>query len=932
MGEQKITDDEEPSPEALEKQDTQIKELKNQTLTNGDTWYLIDSHWFKPFEQYVTNNGFGWKISKSHDHVAPGPIDNSGLFTDDSYNELKDNLSEHYNYTLVPEKAWYLLVKWYGVVEDQPPIARKVIALGITQTTNVEIYPIKLKLGCYDNKEKVFTKEISKTTTIADLEKDMRKLFEIPCDKQTRIWNAFIPDSYDELSTAADKSIADVDLQKNQLVVIEQQNDNGEWTHGGSKQKVSLSNGTYQKSTGSGWGSSSSSGTSSFSNYKLRSSSPTSMNGHYCTPGLCGLNNLGNTCFMNSALQCLSNVPALTQYFKSGCHEKELNRTNPLGMGGKLAKAYASLIQVMWSGDHSSFAPRDFKMAVGQFAPRFSGYQQHDSQELLSFLIDGLHEDLNRISAKPYIEMQEANDRPHTEVALESWDNHRKRNSSVIVDTLHGLFRSTVDCPECPRISFTFDPFCFLSLPLPVKRERSVECTFVPVDYSDDVVKYKVTVPKDGSIDDVCSAVSQYNEYPSADMTATDVYNARFHKIFKRKEGVRAIYEKDYIYIFQSPPGARMLPVYMRHVSVTGSSHLFGQPTMVPVCPNNLTYKQLYQAVLRATFRYIADEEIQDKIEKLFENDYDDEEQKMDGENETEESNCYKLFTLKVVNSFGTQEYKQLYNDDNPIKLQDGVYLAADWSKSAFEICFPKEWPKVEVMHESVKPDTKKVHGIDLHDCMKLFTSAEKLGVDDEWYCSQCKKHQQALKKFDLWMLPPILVIHFKRFSHTRYSRDKLDTLVNFPIRDLDLSEFIVNPTKESWETKKRRYNLIAVSNHYGGLGGGHYTAYAKNSVDNEWHYFDDSSVSPSSEDRVVTKAAYMLVYQRQDLEEWHSQHPNTPFSYMEMWSPRAMEATNGMSDQSPLFKFGNDINNSNMEENEDILNNNNADDSMDTT
>ena len=54
---------------------------------------------------------------------------------------------------------------------------------------------------------------------------------------------------------------------------------------------------------------------------------------------------------------------------------------------------------------------------MSQFAPRFSGFQQHDSQELLSFLIDGLHEDLNRISKKPYIEMQEAGDRPMTEVS-----------------------------------------------------------------------------------------------------------------------------------------------------------------------------------------------------------------------------------------------------------------------------------------------------------------------------------------------------------------------------------------------------------------------------------------------------------------------------------------------------------------------------------
>jgi ubiquitin carboxyl-terminal hydrolase 4/11/15 len=53
-----------------------------------------------------------------------------------------------------------------------------------------------------------------------------------------------------------------------------------------------------------------------------------------------------------------------------------------------------------------------WQLQVGRFAPQFSGYQQHDSQELLTFLLDGLHEDLNRIKKKPYIELQDASGRP----------------------------------------------------------------------------------------------------------------------------------------------------------------------------------------------------------------------------------------------------------------------------------------------------------------------------------------------------------------------------------------------------------------------------------------------------------------------------------------------------------------------------------------
>ena len=88
------------------------------------------------------------------------------------------------------------------------------------------------------------------------------------------------------------------------------------------------------------------------------------------------------------------------------------------------------------------------------------------------------------------------------------------------------------------------------------------------------------------------------------------------------------------------------------------------------------------------------------------------------------------------------------------------------------------------------------------------------------------------------------------RFSLLVNTFSDLNFKNNF--RDLDLSDFVVNPMKDQLPEKRRKYNLIAVSNHYGGLGGGHYTAFAKNHIDKQWHYFDDSSVSLSSEDRVV--------------------------------------------------------------------------------
>lgn len=67
-------------------------------------------------------------------------------------------------------------------------------------------------------------------------------------------------------------------------------------------------------------------------------------------------------------------------------------------------------------------------------------------------------------------------------VAKEAWENHRLRNDSVIVDTFHGLFKSTLVCPECAKVSVTFDPFCYLTLPLPLKKDRVMEIFLVPAD------------------------------------------------------------------------------------------------------------------------------------------------------------------------------------------------------------------------------------------------------------------------------------------------------------------------------------------------------------------------------------------------------------------------------------------------------------------
>uniref|UniRef100_A0A8C4GQ84 Ubiquitin carboxyl-terminal hydrolase 15 n=1 Tax=Dicentrarchus labrax TaxID=13489 RepID=A0A8C4GQ84_DICLA len=768
----------------LDTQRGEVAALLKTQLRKGDTWYLVDSHWFKQWKKYV---GFdSWdKYQMGDQNVYPGPVDNSGLLRDGDVLAIKEHLIDELDYILVPTEGWNKLVSWYGLTEGQEPIARKVVEQGMfVKHCKVEVYLTELKLCEDSNIDNVITRRFSKADTIDMIEKEMRKLFTIPDEKETRLWNRYMSNTFEPLNKP-DSTIQDAGLYQGQVLVIEQKNEDGTWPRGS-----------------------------------------TAPNRQSERSGLCGLSNLGNTCFMNSAVQCLSNIPPLTEYFLKDKYTDELNEDNPLGMKGEIAKAYAELIKQLWSGKYSYVTPRPFKTQVGRFAPQFSGYQQQDSHELLAFLLDGLHEDLNRIRKKPYIQLKDANGRPDKVVAEEAWENHIKRNDSIIVDIFHGLFKSTLVCPVCSKVSVTFDPFCYLTLPLPMKKERTLEVYLVRLDPLAKPTQYKLTVPKVGYISDLCTSLSNLSGVPAEKMIVTDIYNHRFHRIFATNENLSSIMERDDIYVEDTDHV--VIPVHLREkYKQSGYNHtstpLFGQPFLIAV-PRTLSEDKLYNMLLlRLWYIHLS--------LLVFSN------------------SCVCVCVCVCVQDFDK--------------------------------------------HESMEYKPQKKAFFKLKDCIELFTTKEKLGAEDPWYCPNCKQHQQATKKLDLWSLPPVLVVHLKRFSYSRYMRDKLDSLVDFPLRDLDMSEFLINPNSGPC-----RYDLIAVSNHYGGMGGGHCkenftqitqqftqppfhnftlsvtspqavqwretcimlhscllisdTAYAKNKDDGKWYNFDDSSVSPANEDQIV--------------------------------------------------------------------------------
>jgi len=255
--------------------------------------------------------------------------------------------------------------------------------------------------------------------------------------------------------------------------------------------------------------------------------------------GIVGLTNLGNTCYMNSALQCIRSVDELTEYFRCGYFKKELNVGNPLGHHGEVAKAYGSFIDNVYTSS-SSFSPQAFKRVVGKYGGQFSGYGQQDSQEFLAFLLDGLQEDLNRIVKKPYIEKPDSTDEMvNNPVALKefadrNWNDYKARNDSVVTDLFAGMYKSTVTCPVCDKVSIVFDPFSNVTLQLPIENNWSKEIIYFPL-YSRPV-KVDVDIDKNASILDMKKFIGQRVNCPAERMICAESYKNKFFKVFDNTE------------------------------------------------------------------------------------------------------------------------------------------------------------------------------------------------------------------------------------------------------------------------------------------------------------------------------------------------------------------------------------------------------------
>ena len=183
--------------------------------------------------------------------------------------------------------------------------------------------------------------------------------------------------------------------------------------------------------------------------------------------GVAGLCNLGNTCYMNSALQCLAHALPLAEYFVTDSYKHDLNPKNHQGSEGNISRLFADVVKAIWLGKQKVFKPKALKEAVGKYCATFCNDDQHDAQEFINWLMDTLHEDLNKITSRQPLQEVEFEADNLKELSVMYWQRYCTHNQSIIVNAFQGQLLSHITCHSCGHQSHSFDVFTNLLLHIP---------------------------------------------------------------------------------------------------------------------------------------------------------------------------------------------------------------------------------------------------------------------------------------------------------------------------------------------------------------------------------------------------------------------------------------------------------------------------------
>ncbi|XP_034076178.1 ubiquitin carboxyl-terminal hydrolase 31 [Gymnodraco acuticeps] len=564
-------------------------------------------------------------------------------------------------------------------------------------------------------------------------------------------------------------------------------------------------------------------------------------------PGVSGLKNHGNTCFMNAILQCLSNTELFAEYlvlehYKGDEQEEDKPKTNGLLLHkkgplakGEVTEQLSGLMRALWTFEYTPQHSRDFKNAVSKNAIQFKGNSQHDAQEFLLWLLDRVHEDLN--TGNP-------NTRPAIKPPIEEDDQSLEGPSpplsagSFVQELFQAQYRSSLTCPHCQKQSNTFDPFLCISLPIPLPHTRPLYVTVVYQGKYSHCMRIGVAVPLNSTVYRLRDAVSRETKIPMDQFVLTEMYYDGFHRSFcDDDDDLEIIQESDSIFAFETPETFKLENIRTKRGSLLANlnhnnlkygtemsrtpSFMQGALTPLTASPNkNLGPEKVILLVcnractghqgkrfglpfvlyMERTVTWDAlQKEILEKMRHLL-----------------RPGVFIQVgpFSLRVVGVVGITYL--LPQDERPLCHptveraykscgQGGpphVKIVVEWDKETKDYLFGHTEEEYIPDAESVYLHREQHHqpqACSLAQCLQLYTKEEELAPDDAWRCPHCKQLQQGRIKLSLWTLPDVLILHLKRFRQEGDRRMKMQNMVKFPLMGMDMAPHMVKRSQSSW-------------------------------------------------------------------------------------------------------------------------------------
>ena len=631
--------------------------------------------------------------------------------------------------------------------------------------------------------------------------------------------------------------------------------------------------------------------------------------------GLCGSKNLGNTCYMNSSIACLSNCTELTTFFLSKEFRKYINSSNKNGLKGKLANAWYELLKEYWKTTKLTGNPREIQTLIGKKYKKFDSDDQQDANEFIVLFLELLGEDLNEIKNKKYLELKEQqHQETDEECAKRFWDLHLSRNNSIITNLFCGLNKSIIKCPLCKYKSITYNPFTSISLLIPNNKQlktvkylnyskEDIFLYYIPRLCLGKTYKIYIRVEKGISFKEILSQIQKVDDFPYeiSKVDIISVINKELNNIIKadqiydeinkNKNTFYFAIEKDFL----KNKEMIFIPIYIklgdkysaypRGLYVfPGMSYKLFQKKMYFLArkyiyhlSSNIKNFEVDKKITNIIFDYNKDEEqillelIEKEYKVLLKHNYD--ETIIFPYNLLIQKNIYSeistIFFDGKEDFFENLNKYQITTKESPIdllikdlqNLNNILIINININSKYFRKSIAKG---IDVCNsitsdDYCKNDYIKEANITLEDCFQLFNLEENLDVGNEWFCKICKNHVKAKKKLEFFYLPKIMCICLSRFKKIGDEYTKNEKFVDFPLENLNMNKFMAFN-----DGKKYIYDIFAVNEHYGGREGGHYTAICKN-YDGNWYSYDDSNCSISSKRDICTRNAYILFYRRRD-------------------------------------------------------------------